>query len=65
MGYIDECKKAGYKLLTGGERVGNKGYYIRPTVFYDVPEDAKAVREEVFGPFLTVGKSWKNIDEVI
>src|SRR5262249_26841197 len=36
MGYIDAGKKEGAKLLTGGKRIGDRGFYIEPTVFCDV-----------------------------
>jgi len=36
MNYIDIGKKEGAKLLTGGKRVGNKGWFVEPTVFADV-----------------------------
>ncbi|EAW20840.1 aldehyde dehydrogenase family protein [Aspergillus fischeri NRRL 181] len=56
MGYIDEGKKAGAKVITGGARHGEKGYYIQPTIFADVREDMKIVKEEIFGPVCTVQK---------
>ncbi|KAH2348335.1 hypothetical protein KXW91_004255 [Aspergillus fumigatus] len=56
MGYINEGKKAGAKVVTGGARHGEKGYYIQPTIFADVHEDMKIVKEEIFGPVCTVQK---------
>lgn len=56
MGYIDEGKKAGATVITGGARHGEKGYYIQPTIFADVREDMKIVKEEIFGPVCTVQK---------
>ena len=50
MGYIDDGKKSGAKTLTGGNRLGDKGYFIEPTIFTDVSPDAKIVKEEIFGP---------------
>ena len=64
MGYIDAGKKEGAKLLTGGKRVGDKGYFIEPTVFDDVKDDMKIASEEIFGPVMNVLK-FKDIDEVI
>ena len=64
LNYIDIGKKEGAKLLTGGERVGNKGYFIRPTVFYDVKEDMRIVKEEIFGPVVTVSK-FSTVDEAV
>ena len=54
MGYIDSGKKEGARCIAGGERHGNKGFYIKPTVFADVKEDMKICREEVkFSIFLS------------
>lgn len=64
LNYIDIGKKEGAKILTGGERVGNKGYFIRPTVFYDVKEDMRIVKEEIFGPVVTISK-FSTVDEAV
>jgi len=56
MGYIDEGKKSGATVLTGGERHGDKGYFIKPTIFSDVTEDMKIVQEEIFGPVCSISK---------
>src|SRR5205814_5455557 len=50
MGYIEAGKKEGAKLLTGGRRLGERGYFIEPTVFCDVKDEMKIAREEIFGP---------------
>ncbi|MGI8956513.1 MAG: NAD-dependent succinate-semialdehyde dehydrogenase [Chthoniobacterales bacterium] len=42
--------KAGARLLTGGESMEGRGNFYPPTVLADIPEDAPAFREEVFGP---------------
>src|SRR5687767_14786042 len=47
MGYIDAGQKDGAKMLTGGSRVGDRGYFIQPTVFSDVKDDMKIAREEI------------------
>ena len=44
---IDSGKKEGAKLVAGGGRVGDKGYYIEPTVFADVGDNMRIAREEV------------------
>ncbi|TEY60745.1 hypothetical protein BOTCAL_0177g00210 [Botryotinia calthae] len=56
MGYIDEGKKAGATVVTGGERHGDKGYFIQPTIFSDVTEDMKIMQEEIFGPVCSIAK---------
>lgn len=62
--YIETGKNEGAKLITGGERAGNKGYFIKPTIFGDVKEDMQIVKEEIFGPVVTITK-FKTIDEVV
>jgi aldehyde dehydrogenase (NAD+) len=64
LNYIEIGKKEGARLLTGGKRVGNKGYFIEPTVFADVTDDMTIAREEIFGPVMCILK-FKTIDEVI
>ncbi|HPF39879.1 MAG TPA: aldehyde dehydrogenase family protein [Phycisphaerae bacterium] len=64
MGYIESGKKEGAKMLCGGGRVGEKGYFIQPTVFDDVKDDMTIAQEEIFGPVMSVLK-FKDIDEVV
>jgi aldehyde dehydrogenase (NAD+) len=64
MSYIAAGKKEGASLLAGGNRVGNRGYFIEPTVFADVKDDMKIAREEIFGPVMSILK-FKDIDEVV
>jgi aldehyde dehydrogenase (NAD+) len=64
MGYIESGRSDGATLAYGGERVGNRGYFIRPTVFADVQDDMKIAREEIFGPVMSV-IAFKDVDEVI
>lgn len=47
LNYIESGKKEGAKLQVGGNRVGNAGYFIEPTVFSDVTDDMKIAKEEV------------------
>lgn len=51
---VERAKASGARVVTGGDRADREGFYYRPTVFADLGEDAEAVREEVFGPVLTV-----------
>jgi aldehyde dehydrogenase (NAD+) len=48
---IDSGKKSGAKLLTGGARIGDKGFFVQPTVFVDVKDDHQIAREEVTNEF--------------
>ncbi|GAA4049726.1 NAD-dependent succinate-semialdehyde dehydrogenase [Parerythrobacter jejuensis] len=47
---IADAKDKGAKLLTGGERIGNQGFFHQPTVLSEVPTDAEIMNEEPFGP---------------
>ena len=64
MSYIDSGKQQKAKLATGGGRVGDKGYFIEPTVFSDVQDDMKIAQEEIFGPVMSILK-FKDMDEVV
>ncbi|KAI8577139.1 hypothetical protein K450DRAFT_282925 [Umbelopsis ramanniana AG] len=64
MGYIEAGKQEGATVALGGERWGNEGYYIQPTVFTGVKEDMKIMKEEIFGPVVCVSK-FKDRDEAI
>jgi len=61
---IDSGKKEGAKLMCGGGRWGDKGYFIQPTVFADVKEDMRIAKEEIFGPVQSIFK-FKNLEEAI
>lgn len=50
MSYIDSGKSEGAKVHLGGDRFGEEGYFINPTLFTDVKPDMKIVKEEIFGP---------------
>jgi aldehyde dehydrogenase (NAD+) len=64
MGYIDAGKSQGATLACGGGRVGDKGYFIEPTVFADVQDNMKIAEEEIFGPVMSIIK-FKSVDEVV
>lgn len=62
--FIDEGIKDGARIVTGGKRVDREGYFVHPTIFADVTEDMKIVKEEIFGPVVTITK-FKTAEEVI
>ncbi|XP_059276834.1 aldehyde dehydrogenase family 2 member C4 [Lycium ferocissimum] len=64
LSYIEHGKREGAKLLTGGNALDRKGYFIEPTIFIDVEDDMKIAKEEIFGPVLSVMK-FKTVEEVI
>jgi len=51
---VDASVAAGARVVTGGARADGPGYFYRPTLLVDVPADAPALREEVFGPVMAV-----------
>lgn len=63
LGFIDDARKNG-KIIAGGADDSRKGYFIRPTIVRDIPDDAKLVKEEQFGPVLPVMK-YADIDDAI
>ncbi|XP_050533895.1 aldehyde dehydrogenase 1A1-like [Daktulosphaira vitifoliae] len=64
LGMIESGKKEGAKLEAGGSKVGDVGYFVRPTVFSNVTDDMRIAKEEIFGPVQQILK-FKTIDEVI
>lgn len=64
MSYIEAGKQEGANLVCGGDRVGDRGYFIQPTVFADVNDDMKIAQEEIFGPVMSIIK-FKDMDDVI
>jgi len=64
LSYIDIGKKEGAKMLCGGNRHGEQGYFIQPTVFSDVEDCMTIAKEEIFGPVMAILK-FKSLEEVI
>ena len=54
--YVDIGQKEGASLVTGGERIGKRGYFISPAVFADVKHEMRISQEEIFGPVVSVIK---------
>lgn len=64
LSYIEAGRKDGANLLTGGQRIGTRGYFIEPTVFTNVTDDMKIAREEIFGPVMNILR-FKDVQEVV
>jgi succinate-semialdehyde dehydrogenase/glutarate-semialdehyde dehydrogenase len=62
--FVNDAKNRGGKIVTGGKRRGNQGYFFEPTVVTDVPDDAKVMTEEPFGPIAPI-VAFKSFDEVV
>jgi aldehyde dehydrogenase (NAD+) len=62
--YVNLGQKQGATLLTGGQRHGDKGFFVEPTVFDNVKDDMAIAKDEIFGPVVSV-LPFKSVDEVI
>ncbi len=51
--YFDIAKEDGATVAAGGEKLGDEGYFIRPTLFTNATNQMRIAREEIFGPVLT------------
>jgi phenylacetaldehyde dehydrogenase len=54
LGYIQSGLEEGAELTTGGHKVGDRGFFVEPTVFVNTNRNMKMVREEIFGPVLSI-----------
>jgi succinate-semialdehyde dehydrogenase/glutarate-semialdehyde dehydrogenase len=61
---VADAKDKGARVMAGGSRIGNRGNFFPLTVLADVPDDARAMREEPFGPLALVNRV-KSLDEAI
>lgn len=55
-GLVEDAVSRGARLLTGGRRVGKQGFFYAPTVLADVPEAARVMTEEPFGPIAMLNR---------
>jgi succinate-semialdehyde dehydrogenase/glutarate-semialdehyde dehydrogenase len=62
--FVADAKSRGGKVVAGGSREGNQGFFFQPTVITDVPDDSKIMTEEPFGPVAPI-VSFKTFDEVV
>ncbi len=63
LGYVDIGQKQGAKLVVGGKRVGQKGYFVEPTIFDGVKDEMDIAKDEIFGPVVSV-LPFKTVEEV-
>jgi aldehyde dehydrogenase (NAD+) len=64
LSYIESGKQEGASLLAGGRAVGDKGFFLEPTVFADVQDHMRIAREEIFGPVMSIIR-FKDLSEVV
>jgi len=63
-GFLASGSKEGAKAVCGGNRFGDKGYFVEPTVLTNTREDMKVVREEIFGP-VVVAEPFTDVEKVL
>jgi succinate-semialdehyde dehydrogenase / glutarate-semialdehyde dehydrogenase len=61
---VEDARSKGAKVVVGGERANGAGYFYTPTVIADVPDGARVLREEIFGPVAPI-KGFQSEDEAI
>ena len=54
LSYVDTARAEGATIAAGGDRIGETGWFVRPTLFTDARRDMAIAQEEIFGPVLTV-----------
>jgi len=64
MGYIERGKSAGADCKTGGDRWGDKGFFVEPTIFDNVTDEMAIATDEIFGPVMSV-LPFREFDEVV
>jgi 1-pyrroline dehydrogenase len=64
LGFLERAARGKATIVTGGESVGERGFFVKPTIVTDVRQDAEIVQDEVFGPVVTV-QPFTSDDEAI
>lgn len=62
--FVADARDKGATVATGGERIGNQGYFYAPTVLKDVPDEARIMNDEPFGPVAPM-THFDSFDEVV
>lgn len=63
-GLLNDAVNSGARVRSGGKRIGDKGFFLEPTILMDLPEGARVVEEEQFGPILPI-VSYSDLDTVV
>ena len=64
LGYCNLGQKEGATLMTGGQRLGNKGFFVEPTIFDNVKDEMAIAKDEIFGPVVSV-LPFTSFDEMV
>jgi succinate-semialdehyde dehydrogenase / glutarate-semialdehyde dehydrogenase len=62
--FVSDATAQGSTVVTGGKRIGNKGYFYAPTLLRDVPDTARIISEEPFGPIAPT-TTFSHFDDMI
>jgi phenylacetaldehyde dehydrogenase len=62
-GYLASGREEGATTVAGGQRVGDRGYFVEPTIITNTHPGMKIVREEIFGPVVTA-EPFSDLDEI-
>jgi 1-pyrroline dehydrogenase len=54
LGFLQRAADAKATIVTGGEAIGDRGFFVKPTIVTDVTQDSEIVQDEVFGPVVTI-----------
>ena len=65
LGFIDEGKRDGVEVVTGGHRLDRKGYFVHPTVLTDVDPAMRLYQQEIFGPVVPILPFDDDDDQVV
>jgi betaine-aldehyde dehydrogenase/aminobutyraldehyde dehydrogenase len=64
LGFLERATAAKATIVTGGAAVGDRGFFVKPTIVADVTQDSEIVQDEVFGPVVSVQR-FASDDEAI
>ena len=64
LGYLESGMTEGAKAIVGGNRLGDKGYFVEPTVLVNTNQDMKVIQEEIFGP-VVCAEPFTDVEDVI
>jgi 1-pyrroline dehydrogenase len=64
LGFLERATAARASVVTGGGTVGDRGFFVKPTIVADVTQDAEIVQDEVFGPVVTVQRFASDEDAI-
>jgi phenylacetaldehyde dehydrogenase len=64
LGYLASGVEQGAETVVGGSRVGDRGYFVEPTILTNTTADMKVVREEIFGP-VVCAMPFDEVEEIV